>query len=269
MITAGLTVLVVYLAFGAGLYVYQRNFIYLPSGDLHDSGPGGPPLSSIIKSETSDGLLLEHFLIPSGDPAAPVVVVFHGNAGNAAERWPKYSSLVAEGFGLVLAEYRGYGGNPGEPSEAGLIEDGRALLETLRYDFRIHTSRVILYGESLGAGVVTALAADHPVRGLILEGAFTSLPDMAQRAYPLYPARWLVKDQFDNVAKLREATAPIMVIHGLEDEVVPVSHAQALLSVVSGEVESLLIEEAGHNNLSEFGVMRHVADFAERLLPRY
>ena len=269
MFTAGLTVFAVYLAFGAGLYVYQRNFIYLPSGELRDQGASGPPLSSIITSQTSDGLVLEHFLIPSGDPAAPVVVVFHGNAGNAAERWPKYSSLVAEGFGLVLAEYRGYGGNPGEPSEAGLIEDGRSLLETLRYEFRIHAPRLILYGESLGAGVATALAADHSVRGLILESAFTSLPDMAQRAYPLYPARWLVKDQFDNLARLGEASAPTMVIHGVEDEVVPISHAQALLSVASGEVQSLLIEEAGHNNLSEFGVMRHVADFAERLLPRY
>ena len=155
-----------------------------------------------------------------------------------------------------------------------MIEDGRALLETLRYDFRILPSRMILYGESLGAGVVTALAQDHRVRGLVLEAAFTSLPDMAQRAYPFYPARWLVKDRFDNITKLRDADlkdggAPILVVHGLEDEVVPVAHARDLLSAAGERGQSLFVEGAGHNDLHEHGVMREIALFAEQLMPRY
>ena len=256
----------VYLILVAALYFAQRSLLYHPDTSPLEPERAGLPESALVETETEDYLTLKHFFVPPGDPEAPVVVVFHGNAGNAGDRAAKFTSLVAGGYGLFLAEYRGYGGNPGTPTESGLIADSESVLEWLNAE-GFGEARLVLYGESLGSGVALALAQTRRVRAIVLEAPFTSIGDAAQQHYPFVPAKWLVKDRFDNLAKIRDIGVPILVLHGERDRVMPSSHGEKLAEAAP-RAALHLFPEAGHNDLFEHGALDRVLAFLRQVYAR-
>jgi uncharacterized protein len=162
-----------------------------------------------------------------------------------------------------MLEYRGYGGNPGTPTEDGLSADGAAAVDFLGRE-GILPNRLVLYGESLGSGVAVTLAAQRDIAGLILEAPFTNVAEVAQHHYSFVPASVLVADRFDSLAKIGGVKAPILVLHGERDRVVPIRFGRALFDAAPEPKEFWFSRDAGHENLMRFGAFEAVLQFLER-----
>ena len=166
---------------------------------------------------TADGLELCFWAAPPL-PGWPTLVMFHGRAGNAADRAPLLAPFAEVGYGVVLAEYRGYGGNPGAPSEAGFLLDARAHLDWVAAAWG-ETAPVVC-GESIGSGVAVAVATERPVRALVLDAPYTSIADLASAMYRWLPARRLLRHRFDSLSRLPAVRAPMLVLHGEADDLI-------------------------------------------------
>jgi pimeloyl-ACP methyl ester carboxylesterase len=176
------SVLAVYGLLLGGMFVFQRSLLYFPPADRPVLGSVGGSGIEAVTVTTEDGLDLVHWYRPPVTPDGPVVAIFHGNAGHIGDRVPKYWPLLKAGFGVFFAEYRGYGGNPGSPTEEGLTADGHSVMSHLTAQ-GIAPERIVLYGESLGTGVAIKLAAEHPVAGLVLEAPPGAIAELAQAHY--------------------------------------------------------------------------------------
>jgi uncharacterized protein len=176
---------------------------------------------------TEDGKKLHGWWIPSANSKAPILLLCHGQGGNISDRLPKALTWHRLGASVFLFDYRGYGKSEGRPSEKGLYLDGHAAYHWASH--RFPKSRVFLYGASLGGGVATELAVNHPeATGLILENAFTSIEGMAQHRYANLPVKWLLSNRFDNKEKISQIKIPVMIFHSRSDEVIPYQMGQEL-----------------------------------------
>ena len=247
------------------LYTQQRQILFKPDSSSPVRPADAPDRLIEITTETDDGLALAHWYLPPARRQAGVVVVLHGNAGNRAGPYGKFRDLHAWGYGLLLADYRGYGGNPGAPSETGLIADARSVLDWLAGQ-GVPAGRVVLYGESLGSGVATALAAERSVAGVVLEAPFTSIAELAQQQYWYVPARRLVRDPFDSRARIGQVDAPILILHGELDPTVPVAHGAALAETAGPDAEIVRFPDGDHLNLWQVGAAARVRAFLARVL---
>lgn len=225
--------------------VFQRSLIYLP--DTADPTP--PQDVEVVGFTTADGLELTAWLLaPEGGPAAAAstILLAPGNAGNRAGRVPTARGLVARGHAVLLLDYRGYGGNPGSPSQEGLVADARAARDHLDARAEIDADRVVYLGESIGTAVVAALAAERPPAALVLRSPFPELADVGRSAYPFLPIRTLLRDRYPTLEFLAEVQVPILVVVGSEDRIVP-----NRLSVEVAEATGAQLVEiagAGHND---------------------
>ena len=246
-----------YLLFVAALFLFQRQLLYYPNPERPDPGLARLPGLEVVRVEAADGLTLEHWYVPPAAPDGAVVVVFHGNAGHIGHRDDKYRFLVEAGHGLLLAEYRGYGGNPGAPEEPGMTEDGARLLAWLAGQ-GIAPARTWLYGESLGTGLAVKLAAaaEAPLAGLILEAPYTSIAAVAQAHYWYVPAKWLVRDRWNAVDRIGLIRAPVLVLHGERDRTVPTRFGRALYEAADAPKEALWLPNANHNDVLDFAEAR-------------
>ncbi|WP_073975378.1 alpha/beta hydrolase [Erythrobacter donghaensis] len=236
-IAAALTL--AYLALLAGLWWAQASLIYPAPQDRHAPAPG----FAAVTLTSEDGLALEaHWRAP--DPGRPAVVYFHGNGGSLAGATRETALLAERGYGVLLVEYRGYGGNPGAPSEAGLYADGRAAMAFLAAQ-GIAPARTVVIGHSLGSGTATEMARQFAPAALILLAPFTTLPDAAAFAMPWVPAELLVRDRYDNRGKLAGLAMPVLVLHGTADAVVPFTLGKRLAA--AGPTATFrAVEGAGH-----------------------
>jgi fermentation-respiration switch protein FrsA (DUF1100 family) len=260
--------LVVTAAVGYGLaigviYFTQDRLMYHPDTRRPDRALAGLEDMAEVTLRTEDGLeLLAWYKPPVGNPGV-TLVYFHGNAGNIAWAWPKARPLLDAGLGLLLVGYRGYGQNAGTPSEAGFYADGRAALDFLA-SRQVAEGRVALYGESLGTGVAVQMAVERPVGAVILESPYTSTVDVGAEIYSFLPVRLLARDRFDSVGKIAEIEAPLLVLHGEADSIVPVRLGRALLAAAREPKEGVFIPGAGHGDLWRDGVRQTVLDFLTR-----
>jgi hypothetical protein len=223
LLTIALGVLTgLYLIVLVAIFVFQRSMIY-PAPARHAALPAGYHL---VELHTADGLTLKAAYRAAAD-RKPTVVFFHGNGDSWDGAATATARLAASGYGVLLPEYRGYGGNPGSPSEAGLYADGRAALTFLEAQ-GVGERKTVLIGNSLGSGVATQLATEIHPAGLVLVSPFTSLPDVAAKHFCWLPARLLVRDRFDNLAKIARVAAPVLVLHGKQDAIVPFADAAPL-----------------------------------------
>ena len=259
------SVVVLYGLTAAGLSVFQRKLIYRPDTRRPDMAQLGIAALRAVEIETSDGLrLLAWYLPPHAD--RPTVAYFHGNGGNLGYREGRVRELAAAGFGALFLEYRGYGGNPGSPTEPGLYIDGRAALDFLGAH-GVDPARLVLYGESLGTGVAVRIASERPVGALVLEAPFSSIADIAQQRYPIFPVRRLLKDSFDSMARIGAVRAPILVLLGGRDRVVPPQFGRALFDAAPEPKELWLAQDGGHEDLRQFGGLDAAIDFIRRRVP--
>jgi len=211
---------------------------------------------------TADGLSLLCWYLPPRD-GRPVIVYFHGNGGHIGYRAARLRWFAGYGYGMLMVEYRGYGGNLGTPSEAGFHTDGAAALDFLS-SCGITPNRIVLYGESLGSGVAVRLAAQREVVGLILEAPFTSVAEVAQYHYSFMPAAAMVWDRFDSLSRIGNVRAPILFLHGERDRVVPIRFGRALFDAAPEPKEFWTSREAGHETLAQFGALDAVLSFLAR-----
>jgi fermentation-respiration switch protein FrsA (DUF1100 family) len=222
------------------------------------------PKREIVCLATADGLNLRSWYFRAARADMPTVVFFHGNAGDIGNHLPFAKFLIEAGYGLLALEYRGYGGNPGKPREAGLIEDGRAAFAFLKAQ-GIPDSSIVLYGESLGTGVAVQLAAEHHVRALVLRSPYTSIAEVAAIQLPYLGARWLVRDKFDSMAKIGRNKAPLFIFHGADDLLIPFVLGRELFEAAPEPKTWLTIEGAGHNDVQTPEAERAMLDFLARL----
>lgn len=231
------------------LWLFQRRLIYLPDNSAVPPAASVLPGGRDITLHTDDGLDLAAWYVPAPRASCrPTVLVAGGNAGHRGFRAPLIQALGAAGFGVLLMDYRGYGGNPGAPSEQGLAADIRAAHRFLTVDQAIPAGELVYFGESLGAAVVTELAAEYPPAALVLRSPFRDLAAVAQEHFPFLPVRWLLRDRFpvaDTVAGLR---VPTLVIYGTADTVVPPEQSRAVADGAGGPVETLVVPGADHND---------------------
>ncbi len=235
---------VVALAAPLGIWLAQRSLIYFPSrwvAPRESLLPGWEEVSYA----TLDGLRLSAWFSPP-DPGAAVVLVFNGNAGNRSGRAALGAALADRGFGVLLTDYRGYGGNPGRPTEEGLALDARAAAGFLATEVLDH--RVVYYGESLGAAVAVELATERAPAGLILRSPFTSLADVAGIHYPFLPAGLLLRDRYPSIERIADVGAPVLILAGTGDSIVPPEQSEAIYRAASEPKRLVLIEGADHND---------------------
>ncbi len=260
-----LVLLISYGVICLAAYLGQSRLLYFPGGTdrtaierqaarfgLRPWPASGPELRGLLGNAG-----------PSGNRGT--ILVFHGNAGSAGDRAYYALALERRGFRVILAEYPGYGGRPGSTNERSLVEDG---METFRRALQEFGPPVYLWGESLGCGVVTGIArrVGSDARGLVLLTPWSDLPALAQHVYPWLPARWLVRDRFDNVANLRDYADPVAVVIAGRDEVIPGRLSHDLYASIRGTKRRWTFEGAGHNSWDadpSLGWWNEVAAFLE------
>jgi fermentation-respiration switch protein FrsA (DUF1100 family) len=256
--------LAVYVVVLIAVYLAQRSLQYFPDknypGTPQDSGV---PDMEIVELKTEDGLTLNAWFAPPPKKDGQIVVLFHGNAGHIGHRAIKARHFIDRGIGVLLVEYRGFGGNPGRPTEQGLYHDGRAALRFLEQ--REYTvSQLILYGESIGSGVAVQMALEIQPRYLILEAPFSSAADVAKMQYFFLPVDFLMKDRYDNIKKIADIKTNLLIVHGDEDMVIPIELAQMLFVRANHPKEFITINGGHHNDLFDHHAGHIINDWLEK-----
>jgi len=230
------------------LWAMQRRLIYFPQ-----TGSPVPPAADVLPGardltlRTADGLDLGAWFLPAG---TTTVLVANGNAGDRSVRAPLAAALAARGLSVLLFDYRGYGGNPGTPSEDGLALDVRAAHRYLVDELGVPPGRILYYGESLGAAVVTELATEHPPAGLFLRSPFTELADVGRRHYPFVPVGALLRERYPLAERLRAISVPTTVVYGSADRMIPPALSRAAAGAAAGAVELVEVPGADHNDVA-------------------
>jgi fermentation-respiration switch protein FrsA (DUF1100 family) len=238
-----------YLGLAALMYLVQRSLLYFPETVRTAPAAAGLPQAEEVVLDTADGEKVIAWHVPPRD-GKPVVIYFHGNGGSVRMRADRFQRIAAAGVGLVALSYRGYGGSTGKPTEAGLIEDARAVYA---YAFARYPGRIAVWGESLGTGVAVALAAEKPVTRLILDAPYTSTVDVAASLYWYLPVRLLMKDQFRSDQRIKRVTAPVLILHGEGDTVIPIAYGERLFAMIAGEKRMIRYPEGYHVDLDRLG----------------
>jgi fermentation-respiration switch protein FrsA (DUF1100 family) len=249
---------VIFGGFTAIMYVAQRALMYFPERQRVPPSAVAFGQAEEVVLDTADGEKIIIWHVPPRD-GRPVVLYFHGNGGSLRYRADRFRALVADGTGLVALSYRGYGGSTGQPTEAGLIADANAAydLAVARYP----APRIVPWGESLGTGVAVALSATRAVGGLILESPFTSAADVGAGVYWYLPVRLLMKDQFRSDELIGKVHAPLLILHGERDRVVPFRLGQRLFALANEPKRFVRFAAGEHSDLDSHGAQSAVHAF--------
>lgn len=239
-----LGLIVVYSLFCVAGCLSYRTFLYPAPSDTRFTPP---PEARLLTLRAEDGVVTMAAQLPPPVPDARTIVVFHGNGETMENRLPLAQALHSRGFGVVLAEYRGYGlaRASGRPDEAGLYRDAAAVLDELGRQ-GMGRDKVVLLGISLGTGVAVEMAVRDRAAALVLVSPYTSITAMAARLLPLLPTRWLCPDKYDTLSKAPRVEVPTLVIHGDHDEVVPFAMGQQVAAAIRGA--QLKVVPGGHHN---------------------
>ena len=227
----------------------QRRLIYFPSPGPVPSAATLLPGGRDVVLDTEDGKRLGAWYLPAtGGQPGPAVVVFNGNGGDRSGRAQLAAGLSRLGMSVLLFDYRGYGGNPGPPSEKGLAADARAAQTWLAAQPEVDPDRIVYFGESLGAAVAIGLAMERPPAALVLRSPFTSLAEVGKVHYPWLPVGWLLIDRYPSIDRIGSLAAPVMVIAGDRDDIVPESLSRKLYDAAPDPKRYLLVPGTGHND---------------------
>lgn len=241
-----------YASAALALYAYQRDLIYQPPNALSGDPPAGSIYRTLAVENPAGGRLIV-WTAPATSDDEPTFVFFHGNASHVSDFAEMGEVFHARGWGIVLAAYRGYSGNGGEPSEEGLAGDARAILDAAAI-----RGPVILWGHSLGSGVAARLASEARADALVLESPFTSLADVGAMLYPIFPVHWLLTDRFDTASLVPYIEAPVLIFHSRDDPVVPFALGEELAERFGMRAKFIAMNGAGHiphrTDLSQFVV---------------
>jgi hypothetical protein len=258
-----------YLGVIVVLMLLENTLLYHP----YDASPGNwvpPPAAQTVEDvwvETANGTRIHGWWFPC--PGASGALLYaHGNAGNLSWRGQAAVALKeALGESVLLFDYPGYGKSGGSVSEAGCYAAADAMYDWLTATRKIPAKHVILFGKSLGGGIATDLAVRRPHRALVLVKSFTSIPDMAQRQFPFLPARWLVRNKFDNLEKIGRCRAPVMIANSDRDELIPLWMGERLLAAAPEPKQFFLLANAAHNDPLPPAFLAGLAEFLRETAP--
>lgn len=256
----------VLLALVAGLFAVlvprvERRLMYFPGG------PYLPPAAAGLKGvqekvlTPADGARVMAWYAPAA-PGQPTLLYLHGNAGALDTRAERIERYLSRGIGVFMMTYRGFPGSTGSPSEANNVADGKLAYDTLT-GLGVAAGDVVIYGESIGSGVATQVAAARPVGGLVLDAPYTSMVELAALHYPLLalPGRLFMRDRYETRRYIGSVAAPVLVIHGEADGIIPVSMGREVYALAAEPKTLKTFPGAGHSDHADFGSQDAVIDW--------
>jgi fermentation-respiration switch protein FrsA (DUF1100 family) len=255
--------LAIYAVVAVAAFVLQRRLMYFP--DRERVSPASFNLPGVTERviDTPDGARLIAWYAPAA-PGRPTLLYFHGNAGNLASRSERVRRYVQRGYGVLFMSYRSYGGSTGTPSERANVADALLAYQALIED-GIDPDDIIVYGESLGSGVAVQVAAQVEVGGLVLDAPYTSIVDVAALEYPYLPVRPFMLDRYETIRFLPKVKAPLLVLHGEDDRVIPVEMGKAVYAAANPPKEIATFPRAGHSDHHLYGSYEEVFRWIEAL----
>jgi fermentation-respiration switch protein FrsA (DUF1100 family) len=244
--------------------VFQRSLMYFPGGPLPEPAVAGAADMEVVGLTLAEGhSLVSWFRPPREDKAT--LVYFHGNAGDISGRVYKVRGFMNAGYGVLLVEYPGFGGNPGSPTETSLYRTADAAMAFLGKR-GIAEGDIVVKGESLGSGVATYIASKHRLGALVLEAPYTSTVDVGAERMRFLPVRLLMFDRFPSIDRISSITAPLLISHGHLDRTIPFKFGQRLFDAANHPKEAFFVNDGDHNNLPELGLLKRELDFLEKYL---
>ena len=234
------------------VYAYQRELLYFPSHVyLTPREAGANSALRELSVTTADGIALKGWYAPATTRRL-TLIFFHGNGDNLDGVAPTANAYIRAGYGILLAEYRGYSGLPGSPTEAGLYADARAYMNAL-IAAGVKVGDIVLLGHSLGTGVAAQMATEFPVGGVILLSPYMSITAVAETQFPYLPVDLLMKDRFESFRKIKSVTAPLLMGNGGQDSVIPPSQGRALFALANEPKQFYFAATGGHYDMFERG----------------
>jgi fermentation-respiration switch protein FrsA (DUF1100 family) len=246
---------IAYLLVVGVMFIVQRHMIYHPVRHLGVPESYGFIRAKQIELPTDDGHTIKAWYTPP-TTRQETIVYFHGNRGNIGNRAHKLIAFAKEGYGVLAVSWRGFGGSTGKPSERGLLKDAHTAIKWLH----IPHEQMILYGESLGSGVAVQMATEYPVSLIMLEAPYASIRGRAQELYPWLPVHYILRDHFDSISHISKIKSPLLIIHGENDEVMPVSHSKRLFEAAPDPKRMVLYPHVHHTDFSMQQILQPLAE---------
>ena len=266
LIGAVLIVAGLYLLVAVSLFTFQRRLIYPVDPVRNSPTEAGLDVVREVTLTAEDGTELVAWYAPA-QPGRPTLLYFHGNGGRLLIRADRIRRFLADGLGVFMPAYRGYSGSGGKPSETALIGDARLAYDHL-IGLGLRAERIVAYGESLGTGVAVQLAASRRTAGVVLDAPYSSLLDVAQRHYRYIPVKLFLLDTFASIDYIARIDAPLLVMHGSEDGVIPLDSAKMLFEAAKHPKQMVVLTGAGHSDIYAHGAMQVLRRFIdERVSP--
>lgn len=243
----------------------HRYFIYIPDRTRVRPKDAGLPGAEEVALKAADGTKLIAWYQPARG-AKPTLLYFTGNSGNVAKRAGKIRTIAADGYGVFMLNYRRYGGSEGRPTEARIAADAVSAYDTLR-GLGVAPHDIVAYGESLGTAVATRLALQRQVEALVLEAPFTSILAVAKMLWKYFPLDLIMADQYRTIDMIGKVTAPLFIVHGGRDSIIPLDHARHVFHAANEPKKLVVVPQADHNDLFDRGAWTQVRGFLETLRP--
>tara|TARA_B100001778_G_scaffold49635_1_gene36853 strand:- start:207 stop:1007 length:801 start_codon:yes stop_codon:yes gene_type:complete len=253
------SIIIAYIFVIIFVYFYQRNLLYHPSENNYQNDTIQFNHQEIF-IKVNDEIKLKSWIINKDLKNFKTLVFFHGNAGDLSNRIYKLNELDKLNINILLISWRGFSGNEGYPTEKNLYEDAEAAIKWLNKK-KVSNSQIILYGESLGTGVAVEIASKNNFNSIILESPFTSIENSAKIYYPYLPVKFLLKDRYDSISKIKKINSPILIMHGRKDDIVPFFMGKKLFEKANSPKDSYFTDIDDHMMEFNSQLLNKIKDF--------
>ena len=253
------SIIIAYIVVIIFVYFYQRNLLYHPSENNYQNDTIQFNYEEIF-IKVNDEIKLKSWIINKDLKNFKTLVFFHGNAGDLSNRIYKLNELDKLDINILLISWRGFSGNEGYPTEKNLYEDAEAAIKWLNKK-KVSNSQIILYGESLGTGVAVEIASKNNFNSIILESPFTSIENSAKIYYPYLPVKFLLKDRYDSISKIKKINSPILIMHGRKDDIVPFFMGKKLFEKANSPKDSYFTDIDDHMMEFNSQLLNKIKDF--------
>lgn len=252
-------IIITYLSVVGLLYINQRSLQYYPDKNIEEISKYNLPNTQDIMVKGSDGLNIQlWFHKPKKD--MPMVLYLHGNAYTLGYRSPRFKKLIDMGFGFVAPAYHGFSKSEGKPNKANILADVVTSIKFMQ-EKGFKTEDTIIIGESLGSGVAATIAAQYQFKGVFLITPYTSIANRAQEIYWYLPIKFLVKDNFSTEENIALIHAPLLMVHGTNDTVIPYTHSEKLMSIAKEPKKLIIYPEMTHSNLNDDLILKEMKEY--------
>ena len=256
------SIIIAYIVVIIFVYFYQRNLLYHPSENNYQNDTIQFNYEEIF-IKVNDEIKLKSWIINKDLKNFKTLVFFHGNAGDLSNRIYKLNELDKLDINILLISWRGFSGNEGYPTEKNLYEDAEAAIKWLNKK-KVSNSQIILYGESLGTGVAVEIASKNNFNSIILESPFTSIENSAKIYYPYLPVKFLLKDRYDSISKIKKINSPILIMHGRKDDIVPFFMGKKLFEKANSPKDSYFTDIDDHMMEFNSQLLNKIKDFIKK-----